>query len=48
MQELETQAMLSCDFGYLTEGMRDEIVALIAEVARLINGLIRSLSHRSG
>jgi four helix bundle protein len=45
LYELQTQLELACDLGFLNEVQRSEIAHRSAEVARLINGLLASLSR---
>jgi four helix bundle protein len=44
IQELETQIIVSEKLEFLSKETRDALLALIGEVGRLVNGLIRSLS----
>ena len=41
--ELETQAELAHDFGYCSSEELQQLLALSQEVARLINGLLRTI-----
>jgi len=44
LQELETQVILASRLNYLDEDQQSEILDRSAEVGRLINGLVKSLS----
>jgi len=44
LQELETQVILASRLNYLDEDPQSEILDRSAEVGRLINGLVKSLS----
>lgn len=41
--ELETQTLLATDLTYLKKEDADSVLALTAEVARILNGLLRTL-----
>jgi four helix bundle protein len=47
--ELETQLMLCCDLGYLSEGGHRKLQIDIEEIGRMLKALIKSLEslHRS-
>ena len=45
LQELETQTILSKRLSFLQEGNYDAMMARMAEVARVLNGLIKSLQN---
>ncbi|HUK86214.1 MAG TPA: four helix bundle protein [Terriglobales bacterium] len=42
--EVETQIVLACDFGFLSEEASEQILAQSTEVARVLQGLIGSLT----
>ena len=42
--ELETQLLLSVDLGFVSRPEADPILVSIAELQRILNGLIRSLT----
>jgi four helix bundle protein len=42
--ELETQFLIAADLGYLDESTKSHLIAGISEVARLLNGLYKSLA----
>ncbi len=44
LQEVETQIRIAHRLGYLPEPTASELVTRITEVARILNGLIRSLA----
>jgi four helix bundle protein len=44
LQELETQIILAVRLSYLDEGTEKQLLAAAAEVARLLNGLVNSLT----
>ncbi len=46
--ELETQLLLADRLGYLKEGAGEVVLALHAEVERMLEALIRSLRARTG
>ena len=46
--ELETQLLLADQLGYLKEGAGEVVLALHAEVERMLEALIRSLRARTG
>jgi four helix bundle protein len=43
LHELETQAVIAKELGYLAEGGAQEVRALTSETGRMLNGLINSL-----
>jgi four helix bundle protein len=43
IQEVDTQLILASRLGFLPQDQYDRIAGLIVEVAKLINGLIRSI-----
>ena len=43
VQEVDTQLTLATRLGFLTQTEYDRVASLIVEVAKLINGLIRSI-----
>src|SRR5438046_1291316 len=43
LYELETQILIAADLGYLAQDETRYLLASTAEVAKLLNGLIRSL-----
>jgi len=43
LAELDTQVILSCDFGYINPDQRQVIEQQISELRRMISGLLRSL-----
>lgn len=45
--EIETQVMLSSDFGFLAKSEAAALLEQCGHVARLINGLLRSLASAS-
>ena len=45
--ELETQILLSGDLGYLETGKLEILQASIAEVERMLKGLIKSLERKA-
>jgi len=47
LQEVETQLLIASRLDYLKEAARPGLFDLTSEVARLINGLMNSLSHRN-
>jgi four helix bundle protein len=44
LQEVETQIILSQRLGFLSDRTRHDLIARSTEIARILNGLIRSLS----
>lgn len=46
--ELETQIELSRDLGYLLEGNTGELLTDCNELARMLNGLIKTLQQKDG
>ena len=42
--EVETQAELANEFGFLAEQRAEKVIELTSEVSRLLNGLISSIS----
>jgi len=44
--ELETQALLACDLGYIKEDQRQRFVEDIKEVERMLKALINSLENK--
>ena len=44
LMELETQIILSCDFGYIEGTDANKLLAQSAEVGRMLNGLISKIS----
>ena len=46
LMEMETQALLAQDLGYLANEQTDQLLVSSAEVGRLINGLYRSLANK--
>ena len=47
LQEVETQLIIASRLDYLEEQFRPGLFDLASEVARLINGLMNSLSHQN-
>src|SRR5262249_44893664 len=47
LQEVETQLIIARRLGYLEEEFRSRLFDLTGEVARLINGLMNSLSRKN-
>ena len=47
LQEVETQLIIARRLGYLEEEFRGSLFDLTGEVARLINGLMNSLSRKN-
>ena len=43
LQEVDTQLLLAARLGFLPQGDYDRLADLIVEVAKMINGLIRSI-----
>ena len=48
LAELETQLILCNRLGYLRDESSEELLSLSAEIGRMINGLINSLSSKAG
>ena len=46
VSELETQILLSFDFGYLSNTQKDELCILSTELAKMISSLIRTVSTK--
>ena len=46
VSELETQILLSFDFGYLSNTQKDELCNLSTELAKMISSLIRTVSTK--
>jgi four helix bundle protein len=46
LQELETQVLVSHRLGFMAEEMRATLILQTTEVARILNGLIRSLDSQ--
>jgi four helix bundle protein len=46
LQELETQLLIASRLGFLTDSYKDELVEIIADTGRLLNGLSRSLRDK--
>ena len=44
LQELETQAILSCRLSFISEETKASLLTATAEEARILNGLINSLA----
>jgi four helix bundle protein len=45
--ELETQILIAQDLGYLEQRKSEELLAVTAEVGRILNGLLASLPSRT-
>jgi four helix bundle protein len=45
--EIETQLMLAHDLGYLADSSSEHLIERVSEVARLINGLYKSLAAQA-
>ena len=45
--EIETQLMLAHDLGYLADSSSEHLIDRVSEVARLINGLYKSLAAQA-
>lgn len=43
LQEVDTQLLIAARLGFLPQARHDELTALLATVAKLIHGLIRSI-----
>ena len=41
--EVETHFLVACNLGYITANESAQIISLIHEVGRLLNGLLKSL-----
>lgn len=46
--EIETQILLSEDFGYVEKTQSQKLLQRTAELARILHGLLRSLRIRMG
>lgn len=44
LQEVETQVMLACRLSYLNEPLKCHLLDATAEIARILNGLVNSVS----
>jgi four helix bundle protein len=44
VHELETQILISQELGYMDAALADKLLAESSEIARMINGLIRSMA----
>jgi four helix bundle protein len=46
LMEIETQILIATDLGYLDQNQTDSLLNDTAEVGRMLNGLLNSLSNR--
>lgn len=46
LQEAETQIILAYRLGYITQAIQEELLGVASEIARMLNGLQRSLTAR--
>ena len=48
LMEVETQLQIAANLGYLTEEQRNTLLDACAEVGRILNGLMASVSKQAG
>jgi four helix bundle protein len=45
LYELETQILIACQLGYVSDEARESVTDQVSECSRVLGGLIRSIDH---